>query len=102
MAAIRLNSLQGDVTLMKSAMEGLSISIGQEFNVSMRNSVHNFTKFIQNISKSDSAMKTFRYTVNLLILAFSALAARMIALGVLKFVNGLCGHGAQAVGASSK
>ena len=97
MAAIRLNSLQGDVTLMKSAMEGLSISIGQEFNVSMRNSVHNFTKFIQNISKSDSAMKTFRYTVNLLILAFSGLAARMIALGIGKFVMGIWA-GVKAVG----
>lgn len=47
MADTRLDNLQGDVTLFKSALEGLEITIGKELNPTLRDSVQIGTGFVQ-------------------------------------------------------
>lgn len=66
MAAIRLNTLQGDFTLLKSATEGLGIAIGDVFNIKLRNSVNGLTKWIRKIGGSRSAMNKLKTAFSLL------------------------------------
>ncbi len=70
MAAIRLNTLEGDFTLLKSATEGLGIAIGETFNVSLRNSIDELTGWVQELSQSDATLSNLRLAVNTIVLAF--------------------------------
>lgn len=51
MAKIRLDNLSGDVTIAKSAMEGLGIQIYEDLNPLLREGVQEFTRFIGVASK---------------------------------------------------
>lgn len=74
MASIRLDTLEGDLVLMKSAMEGLGIALTDTFDLSLRQVVESFTQFLQNFAESEFALKTFRKTVIVLVGALAMLA----------------------------
>ena len=97
MAAIRLDTLQGDFTILKSATEGLSIALGEQFDISLRNSVYSLTKFIQNITKSEGALKAIQTTVQLLAAALAGLAVRFAGMGIAAFTKGIYSIGAAMV-----
>ena len=67
MAAIRLDTLEGDFTLLKSASEGLGVAIGEVFSGSLRNAIDSLTQFLQNLSKNDTALKSIRFVVDTLV-----------------------------------
>lgn len=77
MAAIRLDTLEGDLVLMKSAMEGLGIALADEFDVTMRQVVDSFTKLLQAFANSETALKVFRTTVVFLTGAIAGLLLKM-------------------------
>ena len=87
MAAIRLDTLQGDMTLLKSAMEGLGIAIGGEFDIGMRNAIYTFTRMIQKMSESEGAMGALRMVTMLVISALIGLSTRLSLLGLKSFVK---------------
>tara|TARA_R110002074_G_scaffold1973_3_gene11882 strand:+ start:11583 stop:15557 length:3975 start_codon:yes stop_codon:yes gene_type:complete len=82
MAAIRLDNLEGDMTLLKSAGEGLGIAIGETFQLGLRQSIHTFTKFMQSISQSSVAIDRFKRVFNAVVLVVKLLALRMAYLKV--------------------
>jgi TP901 family phage tail tape measure protein len=84
MAAIRLNTLEGDFTLLKSATEGLGVAIGQIFNISLRNSIEGLTTWIQRLSGSTEAMNRVKVAADLISTAFKIIIAR---LALLKLVT---------------
>lgn len=89
MAAIRLDTLQGDFTLLKSAAEGLSIALGDQFDNSLRSTVYSLTNFIQKITKSETALKAIQRTVQFLVAALVGLTARFAAMGFAAFISGI-------------
>lgn len=91
MASIRLNTLEGDFTLLKSATEGLGIAIGEVFNISLRNSVEALTNWIQKLSGSDSAMQRVKRTANAISLAFKIMIARLAILKASSLIFGPAG-----------
>jgi hypothetical protein len=76
MAQIRLDNLEGDFTLLKSATEGLGIAVGEVFNVSMRQSVDGLTQWVQKLSQSEGAMKTLKVLFNTLSVVLQAVILR--------------------------
>lgn len=84
MAAIRLDTLEGDLVLMKSAMEGLGIALADTFDVTLRQIVDSFTRFLQSFADSEGALKTFRTTVQIL---STALTAYVVAMGSVKAIT---------------
>ena len=80
MAAIRLDNLEGDFTLLKSATEGLGIAIGEIFNVGLRNSVDSLTIWIQELTKSKTAMKVIQVAMNTLVVLLGMVTLRFAAL----------------------
>lgn len=93
MAAIRLDTLQGDFTILKSATEGLNIALGEQFDTSLRNVIYRITKFIQSITQSEGALKAIQRTVQFLGAALVGLTARFAGLGIAAFVKGIIGAG---------
>jgi len=91
MAAIRLDNLTGDMTLLKSASEGLSIALGDEFDTSMRGSIFSLTEFIQNISESEGALKAIRTVIQLVGVALVGLTTRFAMLGLNSLRLGIIG-----------
>tara|TARA_R110000851_G_scaffold44178_2_gene108752 strand:+ start:9482 stop:13462 length:3981 start_codon:yes stop_codon:yes gene_type:complete len=89
MAAIRLDTLQGDMTILKSATEGLSIALGGEFDTAMRNIVFSLTEFVQGLTKSDSALSAIRTAVQLVGVALTALTFRFAALGLVSVIKSI-------------
>jgi TP901 family phage tail tape measure protein len=89
MAAIRLDTLQGDFTILKSAAEGLSIALGDQFDISLRNIVYSLTNFIQKVTESETALKAIQRTVQFLAAAIIGLTARFAAMGLSAVVNGI-------------
>lgn len=89
MAAIRLDTLQGDMTILKSATEGLSIALGDEFDQSLRNTVYSLTNFIQGITESESALNTIRVVIQSLGAALVGLTTRFAALGAVKVITSM-------------
>lgn len=87
MAAIRLDNLAGDMTLMKSAMEGLGIAIGEELNLGMRETIYAITRFTQRLSESEGFLKGVRIASKLLVAVLASLAARLVGMGLKSFVN---------------
>ena len=80
MAAIRLNNLEGDFTLLKSATEGLGIAIGQIFNISLRNSIEALTGWVQKMAASEPAMKRIKAAADLISIAFKIIITRLAAI----------------------
>ncbi len=89
MAAIRLDTLQGDFTILKSAAEGLSIALGDQFDISLRNIVYSLTKFIQKVTESETALKAIQRTVQFVAAAIVGLTARFAAMGLSAVINGI-------------
>ena len=56
MSKIRLNTLEGDFTLLKSATEGLGVAIGSVFENSLRQSIFSLTEWTQKMANSDAVM----------------------------------------------
>jgi len=80
MAAIRLNNLEGDFTLLKSATEGLGIAIGQIFNISLRNSIEGLTTWVQKLAASEPAMQRVKAAADLISIAFKIIISRLAVL----------------------
>ena len=89
MAAIRLDTLEGDMTILKSAAEGLSIALGDEFDVSIRNIIFSLTNFIQEITKSESALGLIKNTLKAVAVAIQTMTVRFTAIGVVKIARGI-------------
>ena len=51
------------MTILKSAAEGLSIALGDEFDVIIRNIVTSLTSFLQGITNSDVALSAIKETI---------------------------------------
>ena len=66
MAAIRLDTLSGDIVLMQSAMEGLGIALTDTFDITFRQIIDSFTRFLQAFADSEGALNTFRTTISTL------------------------------------
>tara|TARA_Y100001938_G_C8098468_1_gene439846 strand:- start:1460 stop:5488 length:4029 start_codon:yes stop_codon:yes gene_type:complete len=81
MSQIRLDTLEGDMTILKSAAEGLSIALGDEFDVIIRNIVTSLTSFLQGITNSDVALSAIKETIKLLSRVLAVLAVRFAAIG---------------------
>lgn len=81
MAAIRLNNLEGDITLLKSASEGLGIAIGEVFNVSLRESINELTGWVQGLSENREAVQNVKRVVDFLIIA---IRNAVLALGAIR------------------
>ena len=97
MAAIRLDTLQGDFTILKSSVEGLSIALGDKFDLSLRNVVYSLTKFIQGITESESALNAIKTGVKIVQAAIVGLTARFAALGLAAVVKGIYSIGASMI-----
>ena len=91
MAAIRLDNLTGDMTLLKSASEGLSIALGDKFDTSMRGSIFSLTNFIQSITESESALNGIRTVIQLVGIALVGLTTRFAMLGLNQLRVGIIG-----------
>ena len=91
MAAIRLDNLSGDMTLLKSATEGLSIALGDEFDTSMRGTIFSLTNFIQGIAESETALHAIRNVIQLVGVAIVGLTTRFALLGLNQLRVGIIG-----------
>mgnify|MGYP003148943138 CR=1 FL=1 len=60
MSQIRLDTLEGDFTLLKSATEGLGVAIGSVFENSLRQSIYSLTQWVQGIANSEKTMTRLR------------------------------------------
>jgi TP901 family phage tail tape measure protein len=89
MAAIRLDNLKGDMTLMQSAMEGLGIAMGEQFDGGLRATIYSLTRWVQSVSQSESKLKLFTTAINVVIAALVALTVRLAAVGLWSFWKGL-------------
>ncbi len=98
MSAIRLDTLQGDFTILKSATEGLQIALGEQFDINLRNIVFSLTNFIQKISQSDTALKTIQTVVQLVSAAIVGLTARFAVIGFGAVIKGVGGVATGMIG----
>jgi len=89
MASIRLDTLEGDFTLLKSASEGLGLAIGDAFDFQMRKAIQNFTGFIQGITSSDKAIEKIRRAFNAVAVAIKFMVYRLAALKVLSIASAI-------------
>jgi len=78
MAQIRLNNLEGDFTLLKSATEGLGIAIGELFDGGLRNIINGLTQFVENLQNNENALNNLKRAANAILVVISALAARFV------------------------
>ena len=95
MAEVRLDNLKGDVTLMKSALEGLEITVGgqltpglrglAEWGTSILNGINEFLEAHPEVTKALAAI-TAGFTAMLVVLTVTA--------GVMALVNALKAFGA--------
>lgn len=88
MAAIRLDNLSGDFTLLKSATEGLGIAIGEAFNHSLRVATTSLTSWVQGLAQSQKFVNGVRGTVVLLVSAVTLLTARLASMRLITLVTG--------------
>ena len=90
MAAIRLDTLTGDFTLLKSATEGLGIAIGETFNLSLRQSTTSLTKWVQSLSESDKFLNGVNGTFKLVSFVIKGFIARMALLRITTISRVCC------------
>jgi TP901 family phage tail tape measure protein len=89
MAAIRLDTLQGDMTLLQSASEGVALALGEEFKVTLRNVVFSLTEFLQKVADSPTAIYLLKTALQLAAVAVTTLMARFAAQGIISFIGGI-------------
>ena len=82
MASIRLDTLEGDFKLLQSATEGLGLAIGENLNLELRKIIFSLTKFVQNLSKSEKALKLIKGIIFAVIGAAAAFIVRLAALRI--------------------
>ena len=87
MAAIRLDNLAGDFTLLKSATEGLGIAVGETFDFALRKSIQSLTDWVQNFTKSRKGVETLRKTFTGIGIVLKMLAYRFAILKGLTLIN---------------
>ena len=101
MAAIRLDTLEGDFTLLKSATEGLGIAVGESFNLSMRQAIYTFTLFIQGLQEGSGFVDTLKFALQVLrsvVVGFTAKFLLLkLAMGPSMFVGAIKAVGLFAV-----
>ena len=85
-AETQLNTFSGQVTLLKSALEGLAISIGEQLLPTLREVVEWFTDAVGWVTRFADANPTLFKTVVVLGAVFAGLA---VTLGGMLFVGGL-------------
>ena len=85
MALIRLDTLQGDITLMKSALEGLGLALGDSINLQLRQVIYRFTNWIRSITESEEKLKRFRQALKAIGLAIVFITTRLAAIGIINF-----------------
>lgn len=88
MASIRLDTLEGDFTLLKSATEGLGLAVGESFNFELRKSVYLLTKWVRGIASSEETIARIKGVLFGLIQAVKLLVVRMIVLKLATFTMG--------------
>jgi TP901 family phage tail tape measure protein len=88
MAAIRLDNLQGDFTLLQSATEGLGIAVGETFNFALRAAVTNLTTWVQGLAQSQKFINGAKGTVLLLVAGVTLLTARLAAMRLVTLATG--------------
>ena len=86
MAAIRLDTLQGDITLMKSALEGLGLALGESINLQLRSVVFRFTEWIRSITESPEKLAKLQKVIKAVGLAIVFLTTRLAAIGLMTFI----------------
>jgi len=89
MSQIRLDTLEGDMTILRSAAEGLSIALGDEFDVIIRNIITSLTSFLQGITNSDVALSAIKETIKLLSRVLAVLAVRFAAIGFARVLTSI-------------
>ena len=60
MAAIRLDTLEGDIIILKSAMEGLGIAMADTFDLTLRGVVVSLTDFFQSLAENETLLNRIR------------------------------------------
>jgi TP901 family phage tail tape measure protein len=88
MAAIRLDNLQGDFTLLQSATEGLGIAVGETFNFALRAAVTTLTSWVQGLAQSQKFINGAKGTVLLLVAGVTLLTARLAAMRLVTLATG--------------
>ena len=88
MAAIRLDNLAGDMTLLQSATEGLGLSIGDAFDHGLRKAIYGLTRWIQEMSQSEKFIRQVKGSVELLTMAIQFFIVRMAAMRLTMLVSG--------------
>ena len=88
MAAIRLDTLTGDFTLLKSATEGLGIAIGETFNLALRESTTGLTKWVQSLSESDKFLNGVNGTFKLISFTIKGYIARLALMRITQIATG--------------
>ena len=85
MAAIRLDTLEGDMTLLTSATEGLAVTVGESLNLSMRQSLFALTNWIKELNKGGVFVDRIKLALSLLRAVIIGVTARFIFLKTIAF-----------------
>ena len=88
MASIRLDTLTGDFTLLKSATEGLGIAIGETFNLALRESTTGLTKWVQSLAESDKFLNGVNGTFRALSFLIKGYIARLAIMRITQIATG--------------
>ena len=88
MAAIRLDTLTGDFTLLKSATEGLGIAVGETFNLALRQSTTSLTKWVQSLGQSDKFLNQVSGTFKIIQVVLTSYIARLALLRITTIATG--------------
>tara|TARA_R110002020_G_scaffold358437_4_gene570734 strand:+ start:12040 stop:16782 length:4743 start_codon:yes stop_codon:yes gene_type:complete len=89
MAAIRLNTLQGDITLMKSALEGLGLALGESVNLKLRQVVFRFTEWIRSITNSPKKLQRLKNAIKAVGLALVFMISKMAVMGLVAWIRNM-------------
>lgn len=111
MAGVKLDNLQGDVTLLKSSMEGLGIEIYEGINAPLRSAAQGATEMVNNLTSAfqsggfSGLADALGSTLAQVITQLSAMAPQAIQIGVQLIQSLLSGiqanSGSIAAGAAS-
>jgi TP901 family phage tail tape measure protein len=89
MANVRLDTLQGDFTLLKSATEGLGLAVGESLNFEFRKLIFTFTQWVKSIASSEDAINNIKGVIFAVITAIKFFMIRLAALKVLQIATTL-------------
>lgn len=110
MAAVQLDNFTGQVTILKSKLQELAISFGEQMMPTLMNLVDGAQKFVDGLNSMDDGTKEMIIKVGLFVAAVGpvlSVGGRLISGvgtlvsgvgGLLKFVGGLAGTGASVAG----